>query len=303
MKKIVSSLLAAVLTVSFAGSVVSFADGYTGEIPSVYFKAKENSSATIGSDGSITIDRSALASGNTTFTIEVYIKDNAVPCFDVNPKWKSDSSFIELDNLVDPSETEDFSYAYGAKNYSINVSNDKQYNTMGFKCSTGFSLGSLETLGETSEDYPLTAFDIKVSPNTPYGQHEIFFLSESIDYPDQRVSEIAIRTDDGKEYVVKPNMQSISVNINGFNLGDVDNDGSVTASDASAALAAYSKASTTVDASTGLSELETLAADTDGDGMVTSVDASNILAYYVRSSTQKEVCTFTEFMDEIKNVK
>lgn len=63
-----------------------------------------------------------------------------------------------------------------------------------------------------------------------------------------------------------------------YKLGDIDNDGKVTAADASKALSAYARASSI--AETGLTSLERKAADVNFDGKVDAIDAAYILKYY-----------------------
>ena len=60
--------------------------------------------------------------------------------------------------------------------------------------------------------------------------------------------------------------------------GDINDDGKITAADASMAFSAYKKNYTS--GGTGLSELELYNADFNGDGKVTAEDASGILSYY-----------------------
>ncbi len=69
----------------------------------------------------------------------------------------------------------------------------------------------------------------------------------------------------------------------GFILGDVNEDGSIDASDASKVLAEY--AATATGKSSSLSENQKKAADVNADKAVDAVDASKILAYYASAAT------------------
>lgn len=68
----------------------------------------------------------------------------------------------------------------------------------------------------------------------------------------------------------------------GFSLGDVNEDNTVNAIDATAILTAY--AAEALENESGLTELQRLAADTDNDGAVNAVDATNVLCYYAYAS-------------------
>lgn len=69
-------------------------------------------------------------------------------------------------------------------------------------------------------------------------------------------------------------------------LGDVNNDGTVNAVDASSVLAYYARTST--DQAGGYDKTQEFAADVNYDGSINAVDASNILSYYAYTSTLKE---------------
>lgn len=68
-----------------------------------------------------------------------------------------------------------------------------------------------------------------------------------------------------------------------YSLGDINEDGNVTAVDASFALAEYALISTNKEPT--FTDNQVLAADVNYDGDVTAVDASNILAYYAYTQT------------------
>ena len=68
-------------------------------------------------------------------------------------------------------------------------------------------------------------------------------------------------------------------------LGDINNDGSVDASDASLVLAEYAKVQT--GGNQTFTESQTNAADVNKDDVIDASDASKILAYYAAVSTGK----------------
>ena len=69
-------------------------------------------------------------------------------------------------------------------------------------------------------------------------------------------------------------------------LGDVNVDGKVDSSDASAVLAEYANVQT--GGAGGFTESQLKSADINSDGKIDSSDASKILAYYAMISTGKE---------------
>ena len=69
-----------------------------------------------------------------------------------------------------------------------------------------------------------------------------------------------------------------------YQLGDINNDLSVNAVDASMALAEYASVSSSKK-STFTDDRQTLAADSDKNGAINAVDASYILSYYAYTST------------------
>ena len=80
-----------------------------------------------------------------------------------------------------------------------------------------------------------------------------------------------------------------------YKLGDVNNNGTIDAVDASTVLAYYAMISTNKDG--GFDENQKAAADVDHDGKINAVDASNILSYYAYVSTTKEdIMSMEDFM-------
>ena len=80
-----------------------------------------------------------------------------------------------------------------------------------------------------------------------------------------------------------------------YKLGDVNNNGTIDAVDASTVLAYYAMISTNKDG--GFDKNQKAAADVDHDGKINAVDASNILSYYAYvSTTKEEIMSMEEFM-------
>ena len=90
----------------------------------------------------------------------------------------------------------------------------------------------------------------------------------------------------------------VSVKADGsYLLGDVNNNGTIDAVDASTVLAYYAMISTNQDG--GFDENQKAAADVDRDGKINAVDASNILSYYAYvSTTKEEVMSMEDFMQK-----
>ena len=126
--------------------------------------------------------------------------------------------------------------------------------------------------------------------NIPYGDYSIYFLTQSEDYEDQRISAIN-SIDVMKERV--PEVRELKIRVEGANLGDIDNNGTINSIDASRALAAYSSSST--GAGHGLTALEFEAADIDKNGQISSTDASEILGYYSYLATTNDPLDFADF--------
>ena len=82
-----------------------------------------------------------------------------------------------------------------------------------------------------------------------------------------------------------------------YSLGDVNNDKTINAIDASAVLTYYAKTSTQSDG--GLTSVQRRAADVNGDDLINAVDASGILAYYAYVSTTKaKIMTMEDYMKQ-----
>ena len=307
MKKLLSAAFAAAIAVMPALSAfTAYAESYS---PLVYFKAQSGFYA--DSDGNILIDIDELSSTDEGILVgvDVYIEDDSLNCWAVSPKWKSDSEYVKLNKLCNPLKDDPDApgeYAYAETDetgklivyrHSVINSIDENYNTMNYTCMKMPAMigGVMEDspmvpYGKKSDDYPLTSFDMIVSPDTPAGDYEIFFLTEPLDYPDQQVTKVsACRTETESSRDFVPRTQSIHVivtdssSIPTYSLGDINNDGAVDATDASSVLAAYALEST--GSSHGLNRQQIDAADINKDGSIDASDSSSILQFYSYSST------------------
>ncbi len=304
-KRIISgtaALLLSASSVQFLSS--SAAEGMAQDKPTCYFRINETEDITF--DGEVyTIDRSSFNSEGYKIPVEVYYYDPANSSWDVNPKWKCANHFLKLADLTNP-QNPFIPYAFAEVNEegafvknlaTIMTSIDEEYNTMAFKCYNA-SLANrspFTSYGEETDSYMLTSFNAVFSPSSPYGEYEIYFLTESEDYEDQRYS-TAARTIDGERTVVVPYVESIKIRLTGFILGDVNNDGAIDASDASDTLKEY--ASLSVGNSRSFDENQMKAGDIDENGSIDASDASSILRYYAYLSTTENALPFSEFLAE-----
>lgn len=294
MKKLISAVSAAILTVS---SVMPFVSSAEEEyIPLFYMKMQENENITIEADGTVVISREAAENG-LLLNAGIFIQDDTQTAWSVSPKWKSSSSFINLEHAYNPLPTDDsplLPYAYAETDSngnlkrgvnSTDLSVNSQYDSINFTCRRTDGK-PMAVYGSATDDYPLISFDMSVNKNIPYGEYKIYFLTEQ-----DNSCRIAMAIE-GRPIYSPPRIENLRIRVEGANSGDVNNDGSIDASDASAALAAYAEFSTG-----GVSSLtpeETYAADVNNDGAIDSTDASDILLYYAYASTTNE---------EIKSLK
>lgn len=295
MKKLLAKLSAVILITAMTSALTANAD----YIPTLYFTPH----AETDSDGTIVISREELANG-LTITTDVFIDDQSKTCWSVDPKWKCPTSFIKLDNVIDP-QVPYIPYAYAEeKNGELATlrhytacGKDEKLNTMFFTCDLGTTYKDYSPLtpyGENTTDYALTSFDMIFNRNIPYGEYDVYFLTQAEDYDDQRYSNVSMRT--GEESLTTvPDVRNLHIKITGANKGDINNNGLIDANDASLALAAYSLSSTGM--GHGLSDDEFFAGDIDSNGIVNSDDASNILAYYSYAATGGEM-SITDYINQ-----
>lgn len=317
MKKLIAFCTGIVTAVSLISSVSAYAEEYAA--PTFYFGVDSAQYVEVSGD-TVTINRDALSDSDFSLKVNVYIDDPDLKSWYVSPKWKCASEYITLSNLFLPNaENSEFAYGIIENNrlkYSVARGNDADYNTMYFTCQTNnlSDRGSLKPLGETSDAYPLTNFDAVISSNIPDGVYEIYFLTESEDYPDQQTSSGSFRMDDdtsksySNELIVRnltviiesessPSTTTTSTTsstttttstsstttttsgeITTVTLGDVDYNGIVDPVDATLVLRQYSIASMNGD--NLLTDEQISIGNVDGNDVLDVVDATHILRYY-----------------------
>ena len=138
-------------------------------------------------------------------------------------------------------------------------------------------------LGATSDEYMLTEFEVEFAKDTPAGTYTISFLKDE----NLIKSTYCNRFDDRSKFY--PVMESITFNVeadSSYLLGDIDDNGTIDAIDASLALTEYASVSTGKGST--LTDNQFKAADVNNDKIIDAIDASNILTYYSMVSTGKE---------------
>lgn len=302
MKKVMCAALAAILSLTSASamSVSSFAEGNDDiYVPRLYMKIADGQDLTLDEDGNIVLSRSEIGNG-ITVKAEVYIEDTSLTCWSVAPKIKSASQYISMAKGYDPLPKDGspyLVYAYAetnengdliCNNHSTELSIDTAYNVINYsvyKQRTMTDSSPLKTYkNSASNEYPILTFDMEISPNTPYGEHSVYFLTEPEDEPDQRCTTVAMRVNGST--VLTPETSGFNIKVDGVNLGDINNDGKIDASDSAEALVSYAKVSTGND--DGLTDLQFEAGDIDFNGKVDASDSASILVYYSYVSTNTE---------------
>lgn len=304
MKKAISLISAAVLTLSSVVTSAVNAEAQSDYLPSFYMKPADSSTAMTDSSH-IFVSRQQLAQGSVTVSLSVYIGDTSLLLYNVAPKMKCASEYIKLGN---GQQAEPCAYDYDSLTYSALISTAEIYNTVNAKFSTVTLMSDMSLVGtplrltgDKSDDYPLLTFDAVLSQDIPDGEYEIYFLTQKEDDPDQPVCEVSFRYEDGSSYSAMPKVQSIFITVGDepeFTLGDVDQDGHVDPADASLIL--YANAQSVSGASV-LTYAQTLAADVNRDGMIDPVDAAAILTYNAECSGSDISVTFAEWAAE--NIK
>lgn len=293
MKKILSSAIAVILT---AASTMPFFSNAEDNIPLFYIRAETSENYSIADDGAIVINRETAAKG-ITLKAGVYIQDETDLVWNAAPKWKCANSAISLEKAYNPIPEDDsplLPYAYAETDSKgniirgVNTSDlyiNRKYNVISYTCRHATTNGTaFKKYGAASDEYPLITFDMAVDKNVPYGEYDVYFLTEPEDYEEQQVSSVALKINGSTIYT--PRTEGIKIRIEGSNLGDINNDGLIDSSDASEALIEYARIMTKLDS--GLNELQTEAADVNFDGAVDSSDAADILKYYAYTRTTSE---------------
>ncbi len=297
MKKSLSALSAVVM----ATTAIAPATVFAAEVPApvFYMSVLVDGKIEVLEDGVVQINPEQLK-GGLNLLAGIFFKDTTKTAWSVSPRWKSDSEYIKITQLHNPLDdlTE---YAYTEKDENGNIAKmsneydyslNSKYNThnLTIRNSTG---NALKPYGENSDAYPLITFDFTIDENTPEGEYEIFFAT----YDDNTTrAALAITGAPIFRYPDNPpEVKNLKIVIGSpndeDNLGDINLDGNVDSSDASAALADFALVAT--GGTSPLTVQQKLNGDVNEDGKIDATDASSILTYYAYLSTTKDEVPMT----------
>ena|GEM_PF-3087321 len=320
-KKMISAISAAAICISAAAVFpASAADG-----PELSFRAGETMpvGVSVKSDGSLLINkRMTKESGDSLYIpVSIYYSEPTAGAWFVRANWKctAPTDTLALSGLTSPYTTDangnktaiplDTPYAFARKtadgkymfkpqpgeerDISVNDSIDTTLNTMGFTCQSGGSYdGPLIPLGEKTDSYPFADFALTLSNATAKaGDYDLHFISQAEDNPDQRFCEVNIKHD-----ISVPAGTAMKIQVIDYLLGDVNNDGFIDSSDASAILADYATVST--GGTSSFDEITAKVADVNFDQLADSSDASSILGYYAYASTAENAMSIEDFLQQ-----
>lgn len=284
MKKFIASTLTAVMALSSAVPFFSVAED---EIPLFYMRMQSADGFTEDTDGTIVISREQVEKG-LVLTTDIFFYDPNENAWSVSPRWKTSSDYLDISQVYNPFEMDPVPpFAYASVDSSGNLttgglgkdlSTNKKYGSINFTIRDA-SGKSLVKYGEATDSYPLISFDISVDKNIPYGDYEVCFMT----YEDNSCS---VATNDDNSTIYRyPNLrlENMKIRVEGANLGDINNDGTIDSSDASLALSEYASISTGGESI--LDEIQKQAGDVYPDDAIDSSDASRILTYYAYAST------------------
>jgi len=160
----------------------------------------------------------------------------------------------------------------------------------------GETYDPLTLVGENSDDYPLAAFSATVDSDTPAGRYSVEFMSGEYGAQCEILYKYGRLDTSFKEFFpageyAKP----INISVSDRMLGDIDNDGKITGSDATMILSAYTNISSSGESK--LTKEQEIAADIDADGIITGSDATLLLRYYTALSSGEERSVYDYFLE------
>lgn len=199
---------------------------------------------------------------NGNMTVDGITYETGIELWVARYNYKKEQSWVWATYKVDPSETE-FKGTLSVLKDSYNI---KEFDT---------------TL-EISVDDKLV-YSYRMTPG---------FAPQSIDIPLKGASEIKFYVYDNSEF---SGGTSFCIGTGtGYMLGDVNDDGTINAVDASMVLSEYARKAT--GQTLTFSEIQKKAADVNDDSDVNAVDASKILSYYAYKATGGTLL-FADYLD------
>lgn len=296
MKKLtfaVSAVLAAsMLVVPFSDAAVDD----SGYQPSLYFKPIETDEAQVLKNGTVYVNSGLFTGENNAFNAEVYIDDDQKFAGHIIVKWKCDSEFIALDNLQDPITLCGNSPYSDFKKSNIAVTAHPELNKHFVSYSLGMNTEPFKLTSENSDDYPLAGFSAVVNNDTPAGRYAVEFMSGESGAQCEILYKYGREDGAYKEFLPAGDYaKPMKINVSDRMLGDIDNDGMITGSDATQILVAYTKLSS--NGESGFTPEQEIAADIDADGIINGSDATLLLNYYTAISSNCKLSVYDYFLN------
>jgi len=313
-KKILSTITAGIVIMS----AVSIFPANADNVPVLYFKSGENMDI-------VKVSADDVAKGDVAVRIGMYIDDSSNDVNSLVMKWKCDSEYITMTNLLNSclSEGLDENNEYICSDYTLadgTVISSPYIPTCFIKISDTGKVsfqGSFQVAGEPdpitrrspeaysavyqmgmkavkwftedSDAYMISDFDAVIKQGTPDGLYKIYYTAPSD--PDSisldEWGSITYGTYDSSSKEFLPELKSITIQVGDpYVLGDVNQDGVIDSSDASVVLSAY--ASFSSGDGYKLTDTQIKCADVNHDGVIDSSDSSRILEYYAKHSSGKD---------------
>lgn len=296
MKKLsfaVSTVLAAsMLAVPFSDAAVDDSSYQ----PSLYFKPIETDEAQVLKNGTVYVNSSLFTGESNSFNAEVYIDDEQKSAGHIIVKWKCDSEFIALDNLQDPITLCGNSPYSDFKKSNIAVTAHPELNKHFVSYSLGMNTEPFKLTSENSDDYPLAGFSAVVNNDTPAGRYAVEFMSGESGAQCEILYKYGREDGAYKEFLPAGDYaKPMKINVSDRMLGDIDNDGMITGSDATQILVAYTKLSS--NGESGFTPEQEIAADIDADGIINGSDATLLLNYYTAISSNCKLSVYDYFLN------
>ncbi|MDE6425272.1 MAG: hypothetical protein K2K89_03920 [Ruminococcus sp.] len=281
MKKL-SALLTALTLSMTAMPFTAYANPDEGYLPVMYLSVEDNDKISVLPDGTVYINNKNLT-GDDSIRVNIYVQDESKSCWNIAPKVKCADGNIKFNENAEENETT----AYGSQHEFISSVN-KEYNTVNitFKTPLLETGTKLEVTGENTDDYPIAYFNADVNSEIPAGAYRIYFLTEPEDDPDQRLTQISFRYDDGESGTFTPEVRDQKIVVSDRALGDINDDGIIDAVDASAILTEYALVSTKGEGE--FSVEQKYSANINVDDFVDANDATAIQCYYAYLSTNQD---------------
>lgn len=309
-------IISALSALTFSFSALHMFPAYAENTPLLYFKSGENTDI-------VKVSSEDVQNGDVTLRIEMYIDDSSNDIGALRLRWKSDSEYISLGNLLSPlydvnDETE-YTLSDGTT-FSTKrpltcfgkISNDK-YGFQGQfiipdkpdentgRSETAYAISyqsemknAVKWFDNDSDAYMISNFDAVIKQDTPEGFYKIYYVEPKIKDIDSITDDewnsveygIAYGTYYSSSKDFLPDVKSITIQVGEpYFTGDVNQDNVIDASDASLVLSAY--ASFSSGQGYHLTQKQLDCADVNHDGNVDSSDASRILEYYANISSGK----------------